>query len=90
MCDGCGCYQSVKDKNFESNSQHASLEFFTEGGCYQSVKDKNFESNSQPQGGATSPRNVVISLSKIKISKAIHNRPGGVQNINLLLSVCQR
>ena len=42
-------------------------------GCYQSVKDKNFESNSQQKTGACIRVSVVISLSKIKISKAIHN-----------------
>ena len=41
------CYQSVKDKNFESNSQRNGARFDSAHGCYQSVKDKNFESNSQ-------------------------------------------
>ena len=41
--------------------------------CYQFVKDKNFESNSQLCGQVIIQRVVVISLSKIKISKAIHN-----------------
>ena len=41
--------------------------------CYQSVKDKNFESNSQLCLSPVFIDNVVISLSKIKISKAIHN-----------------
>ena len=44
---GAGCYQSVKDKNFESNSQPAVWLKLSTLGCYQSVKDKNFESNSQ-------------------------------------------
>ncbi len=43
--------------------------------CYQSVKDKNFESNSQLILGRSPEFLVVISLSKIKISKAIHNEP---------------
>ena len=68
-----GCYQSVKDKNFESNSQLDSPVPVRNSRCYQSVKDKNFESNSQPGMAAPVPRLVVISLSKIKISKAIHN-----------------
>ena len=42
-------------------------------GCHQSVKDKNFESNSQHDGYFSLRICVVISLSKIKISKAIHN-----------------
>ena len=42
--------------------------------CHQSVKDKNFESNSQRDGRGFVLFKVVISLSKIKISKAIHNR----------------
>ena len=41
--------------------------------CYQSVKDKNFESNSQLITLVLLTPSVVISLSKIKISKAIHN-----------------
>ena len=41
--------------------------------CCQSVKDKNFESNSQPFGMNKEPCIAVVSLSKIKISKAIHN-----------------
>ena len=52
--------------------------------CCQSVKDKNFESNSQPVLASYPSSLVVVSLSKIKISKAIHNSrcaqrlPGGV------------
>ena len=42
-----GCYQSIKDKNFESNSQRFNIYFVRVTGCYQSIKDKNFESNSQ-------------------------------------------
>ena len=45
--DPACCYQSVKDKNFESNSQLFSKTIFVALSCYQSVKDKNFESNSQ-------------------------------------------
>ena len=41
------CYQSVKDINFESNSQQFLLKLEEHLGCYQSVKDINFESNSQ-------------------------------------------
>ena len=48
-----GCYQSVKDKNFESNSQPTAGVNATSVSCYQSVKDKNFESNSQPYGITT-------------------------------------
>ena len=67
------CYQSVKDKNFESNSQLGEGSLVDSFSCYQSVKDKNFESNSQLQRIKESLSRVVISLSKIKISKAIHN-----------------
>ena len=67
------CYQSVKDKNFESNSQLTMCLNTAARGCYQSVKDKNFESNSQPSASMPPIDIVVISLSKIKISKAIHN-----------------
>ena len=45
--------------------------------CYQSVKDKNFESNSQPISSVVPTCEAVISLSKIKISKAIHNLSEG-------------
>ena len=44
-----GCYQSVKDKNFESNSQLGTQPELSSDCCYQSVKDKNFESNSQQE-----------------------------------------
>ena len=70
------CYQSVKDKNFESNSQLVMLLTTGLPRCYQSVKDKNFESNSQLSGKPIFTIEVVISLSKIKISKAIHNDVG--------------
>ena len=41
------CYQSIKDKNFESNSQQQPFDVIEYERCYQSIKDKNFESNSQ-------------------------------------------
>ena len=67
------CYQSVKDKKFESNSQLNP--YFQNIGdrCYQSVKDKKFESNSQPRARSYRSTEAVISLSKIKNLKAIHN-----------------
>ena len=68
------CYQFVKDKNFESNSQPSAGISAEAVCCYQFVKDKNFESNSQHIGRYTRTPRVVISLSKIKISKAIHNQ----------------
>ena len=43
-----GCYQSVKDRKFESNSQLIPLADLPFMCCYQSVKDRKFESNSQP------------------------------------------
>ena len=69
-----GCHQSVKDKNFESNSQPTAGIPVLHLCCHQSVKDKNFESNSQRLLRRSPMSSVVISLSKIKISKAIHNR----------------
>ena len=45
------CYQSVKDKKFESNSQLDVPSATGAAGCYQSVKDKKFESNSQLSTG---------------------------------------
>ena len=70
------CYQSIKDKNFESNSQQYVSAPDLEMSCYQSIKDKNFESNSQPVPRVYMQTKAVISLSKIKISKAIHNSQG--------------
>ena len=67
------CYQSVKDKKFESNSQHLDDILSYETGCYQSVKDKKFESNSQLLSSPSLSDMAVISLSKIKNLKAIHN-----------------
>ena len=59
-------------------------------GCHQSVKDKNIESNSQRAMPTFTPLTVVISLSKIKISKAIHNAVL-IDILGLTLSsVCQR
>ena len=46
--------------------------------CYQCVKDKNFESNSQQPIQLIILDLVVISVSKIKISKAIHNSDSDV------------
>ena len=56
--------------------------------CYQSVKDKNFESNSQLLERECWSKDVVISLSKIKISKAIHNKMFQEQmNYNVVISL---
>ena len=85
-----GCHQSVKDKNFESNSQLGASFFPLRLGCHQSVKDKNFESNSQHIFISLILNEVVISLSKIKISKAIHNRYIAQMALYTLSSVCQR
>ena len=41
------CFQSVKVKKFESNSQQPTEEVMTTYNCFQSVKVKKFESNSQ-------------------------------------------
>ena len=43
-----GCFQSVKVKKFESNSQPCSYGHSHSSCCFQSVKVKKFESNSQP------------------------------------------
>ena len=74
MCGITRCYQFVKDKNFESNSQLLWQNLNFTMSCYQFVKDKNFESNSQLPSITILLLKVVISLSKIKISKAIHNK----------------
>ena len=84
------CYQCVKDKNFESNSQLVSVSLAPVECCYQCVKDKNFESNSQRFLNLYFHRFVVISVSKIKISKAIHNYMVSKEFDDTLLSVCQR
>ena len=68
------CYQSVKDRKFESNSQLAWGRGSARTGCYQSVKDRKFESNSQLQIYGNILGNAVISLSKIENLKAIHNK----------------
>ncbi len=41
--------------------------------CCQCVKDRNFESNSQHAVSSYPIDGVVVSVSKIEISKAIHN-----------------
>ena len=84
------CYQSVKDRKFESNSQHKPLEVFLLHSCYQSVKDRKFESNSQHLDLQGASEGAVISLSKIENLKAIHNREMDIINNYALLSVCQR
>ena len=43
-----GCFQFVKDKEFESNSQPYLPGIRKARSCFQFVKDKEFESNSQP------------------------------------------
>ena len=62
---GGGCFQSVKDIKFESNSQrdYFALEFHLR--CFQSVKDIKFESNSQPASPDGTILIAVSSLSKI-------------------------
>ena len=55
--------------------------------CSQQVKDKNFESNSQRDWSKNKSYGVVLSRSKIKISKAIHNLKGyGVRKTMVVLS----
>ena len=48
--NGARCFQSVKVKKFESNSQLKSSEEYFLPRCFQSVKVKKFESNSQLRG----------------------------------------
>ena len=67
------CCQIVKDKDFESNSQQKFFEVCGSPACCQIVKDKDFESNSQPNARVLRLSSPVVRLSKIKISKAIHN-----------------
>ena len=68
-----GCCQCVKDRNFESNSQLSTEDIILLYGCCQCVKDRNFESNSQQISVGCDLTDVVVSVSKIEISKAIHN-----------------
>ena len=84
------CYQSVKDKKFESNSQLEPPSSTRDSCCYQSVKDKKFESNSQHYFHFIVSHYAVISLSKIKNLKAIHNYSLSLFETLRLLSVCQR
>ena len=42
--------------------------------CHWYLKGKNFESNSQHYGTLNVWEDVVIGTSKVKISKAIHNK----------------
>ena len=67
------CYQSVKDRKFESNSQLRQDALSRPFYCYQSVKDRKFESNSQLTQNCSFFATTVISLSKIENLKAIHN-----------------
>ena len=60
-----GCFQSVKDIKFESNSQPYRSDDAQNFCCFQSVKDIKFESNSQPKKGAKIGYKAVSSLSKI-------------------------
>ena len=69
------CCQCVKDRNFESNSQPPLVWSPKKNGCCQCVKDRNFESNSQHGFCFLWYYSVVVSVSKIEISKAIHNIP---------------
>ena len=43
------CFQSIKVKKFESNSQPAFANGLRTFRCFQSIKVKKFESNSQPK-----------------------------------------
>ena len=46
---------------------------FSDISCHEPVKGKNFESNSQHSFSIFVWSAVVMNLSKVKISKAIHN-----------------
>ena len=47
MMSAMDCFQSVKVKKFESNSQLTNYSIPSSDYCFQSVKVKKFESNSQ-------------------------------------------
>ena len=68
-----GCYQSVKDKKFESNSQHPDHQLSCCCAVISLSKIKNLKAihNYLPLSSSFPP--AVISLSKIKNLKAIHN-----------------
>ena len=68
------CFQFVKDKEFESNSQPGRQMSCRPLYCFQFVKDKEFESNSQLENIDKNLDETVFSLSKIKNLKAIHNQ----------------
>ena len=70
------CFQSVKVKKFESNSQHTFGFMWCPAGCFQSVKVKKFESNSQLYGCQSAIVCAVFRVSKLKSLKAIHNSKG--------------
>ena len=88
--DTVACCQIVKDKDFESNSQHPFTHPYILRSCCQIVKDKDFESNSQQTVSVQNIKGPVVRLSKIKISKAIHNKQRFLNWSNRLLSDCQR
>ena len=68
------CFQSIKVKKFESNSQLA-MELYLHGYCcFQSIKVKKFESNSQLAMELYLHGYAVFRVSKLKSLKAIHNR----------------
>ena len=67
------CFQSVKVKKFESNSQHGLPKKLIFRSCFQSVKVKKFESNSQQELLSEIRDDAVFRVSKLKSLKAIHN-----------------
>ena len=84
------CYQSVKDKNFESNSQHFKPTPYIDYVVISLSKIKISKAIHNHRDMRYCTRHVVISLSKIKISKAIHNCLSLHPIWTGLLSVCQR
>ena len=85
------CYQSVKDKKFESNSQLSASSAPCLFRCYQSVKDKKFESNSQlTNDDVDDIYSCYQSVKDKKFESNSQHAAYGTALRNELLSVCQR
>ncbi len=66
LSKGASCFQSVKVKKFESNSQLKKRVTEKQNGCFQSVKVKKFESNSQPLPMFDPIKNCCFQSVKVK------------------------
>ena len=67
------CYQSVKDRKFESNSQLPADKSFSLCTVISLSKIENLKAIHNFRKLKESPQGTVISLSKIENLKAIHN-----------------